>query len=69
MSEAQWAIDERDDTRKALVARWFVADRFGEREAYGVTSGERVGDEYFDVVGRYGSIAPEAADSADLPDW
>jgi len=58
LEEAQWAIDERGDARKALVAGWFVDSRFGDDEAYGITDGSQLGDEYFDVVARYGSIAP-----------
>jgi len=58
LEEAQWAIDERGDARKALVASWFVDSRFGDDEAYGITGGSQPGDEYFDAIARYGSIAP-----------
>jgi acyl-CoA dehydrogenase len=58
LEEAQWAIDERDDARKALVAGWFVDSRFDDGDAYGITGGSQLGDEYFDVIARYGSVAP-----------
>jgi acyl-CoA dehydrogenase len=56
--EAQWAVDEDGDGRKALVAETFVRSRFGEREAYGVTSGDRTGMERFDAIARYASVDP-----------
>ncbi len=56
--EAQWAIDEDGDGRKALVAEAFVRSRFGENEAYGVTSGDRTGMERFDAIARYASVDP-----------
>ncbi|MFC7134513.1 MULTISPECIES: acyl-CoA dehydrogenase family protein [Salinibaculum] len=66
VSEAQWQLDAEDDARKALVAEWFVADRFGEAEVYGITSGETPGDDHFDAIARYGSVAPEVlVDAAD----
>jgi len=58
LGEAQWQIDEAGDGRKALVARWFVESRFGDDEAYGVTGGSRLGDEYFDAIARYGGVDP-----------
>jgi len=60
LREAQWAIDEHGDARKALVAGWFVDSRFGDDEAYGITDGSQLGDEYFDAIARYGSVAPGA---------
>jgi len=50
---------EAGDARKALVARRFVATRFEDDEAYGVTAGTAPGNEFFDVLARYGSVAPE----------
>ena len=52
-----------EDARKALVAEWFVESRFGD-EAYGITRGERPGDEYFDVIARYGGLEPDALEWA-----
>ena len=62
LEEAQWSIDEADDGRKALVAMRFVETRFGDEEAYGVTSGDRfaMADEVFDSVVGYASVAPES---------
>jgi len=59
LHEAQWQLDEEDDARKALVAEWFVRDRFADADAYGITCGETPGDDHFDAVARYGSIGPE----------
>jgi acyl-CoA dehydrogenase len=56
--EAEWAIDEDGDGRKALVAESFVRSRFDESEAYGVTSGDRLGMEQFDAIARYASVDP-----------
>ena len=60
VSEAQWAIDEDGDGRKALVADSFVRSRFGDDEAYGVTSGDRSGMERFDAIARYARVDPES---------
>ncbi|MEF8840477.1 MAG: acyl-CoA dehydrogenase family protein [Haloarculaceae archaeon] len=68
VSEAQWAIDEDGDGRKALVAESFVRSRFGEDEAYGVTSGDRSGMERFDAVARYASVDPETLVEAPAAD-
>jgi acyl-CoA dehydrogenase len=59
LAEGQSEI-EAGDARKALVARRFVATRPEDDEAYGVTAGTALGDECFDVLARYGRIAPEA---------
>jgi acyl-CoA dehydrogenase len=56
-SEARDRVDEGDG-REALVARAFVDERFGTGEARGITSGSQFGDEWFDAVARYGSVAP-----------
>jgi acyl-CoA dehydrogenase len=60
LEEAQWAIDNEEDGRKALVAIRFVETRFGDDEAYGVTSGERFGmeDETFDSIVKYATFDP-----------
>jgi acyl-CoA dehydrogenase len=59
VSEAEWAIDEGSDGRKALVAEAFVRSRFGDDTAYRVTSGDRSGMERFDAIARYASVDPE----------
>jgi acyl-CoA dehydrogenase len=57
-SEAEWAIEERGDGRKALVAEQFVRSRFGDDTAYGVTGGDRTGMERFDAIARYANVEP-----------
>ena len=49
-----------DDGRTALVARRFVETRFGDDEAYGVTSGERFAmeDDVFAAVAHYARVDP-----------
>jgi len=61
LEEAQWQINE-DDGRKALVAQHFVATRFGDDEAYGVTSGEcfAMEDETFQAIVKYAGVEPES---------
>jgi acyl-CoA dehydrogenase len=59
LAEAQQQLDNAEDARKALVAESFVRDRFGDEDAYGITSGEVPGDEHFDTVARYGSVSPD----------
>ena len=51
-----------DVGRKALVARRFVETRFGDDEAYGVTSGERFAmeDDVFAAVAGYARVDPES---------
>ncbi|PSP78267.1 acyl-CoA dehydrogenase [Halobacteriales archaeon QS_4_69_225] len=62
LAEAQTALDRDDDGRKALVARRFVETRFGDDEAYGVTSGERFAmeDDVFAAVAHYARVDPES---------
>ena len=61
LEEAQWAIDEEGDARKALVATRFVDTRFTDAEAYGITSGERfaMDDDIFASIVNYASAEPE----------
>ncbi|WP_340099788.1 acyl-CoA dehydrogenase family protein [Salinibaculum salinum] len=59
VAEAQHQLDEADNARKALVAEWFVRDRFESEDADGITSGETPGDDHFDAIARYGSVPPE----------
>ncbi|WP_255149606.1 acyl-CoA dehydrogenase family protein [Halorarius halobius] len=67
LDEAQTNIDEDDDARKALVAEFFVNDRFGSDEAYGVTSGDRSGMAGFDAIARYGRVDPAELESELAP--
>ena len=61
LEEAQRAIDEAGDARKALVATRFVDTRFGDTEAYGIASGERfaMDDAVFESIVKYASTEPE----------
>jgi acyl-CoA dehydrogenase len=61
LAQAQRRLDD-GDARLALVARWFVETRFGDDEAYGVTSGEASGDAHFDAIARYASVGPGEID-------
>ena len=58
LDEAQTAIEEADDARKALVAESFVRSRVGDDYAYGVKSGDRSAMEAFDVISRYARKDP-----------
>ncbi|WP_254837604.1 acyl-CoA dehydrogenase family protein [Natronomonas marina] len=60
LDEAQTAVDEDGDGRKALVARRFVETRFEEGEAYGVTSGDRLAmeDDAFAAIAHYAGVEP-----------
>ena len=68
LAEAQQQLDDAEDARKALVAEWFVRDQFDEEDAYGITSGETPGDEEFDAIARYGTVAPETLLSESVAD-
>jgi len=60
IERAQERIDDADDARRVLVTEWFLETRFGQQDARGITDGEKLPDEYFDEIVRYGSIAPDA---------
>jgi acyl-CoA dehydrogenase len=51
------------EARTALVARWFVRDRFDSEDAYGLTSGTTPGHDHFDAIARYESVDPEVLDA------
>jgi acyl-CoA dehydrogenase len=57
LTEAQTALDE-GEAREALVAEFFIWSRFGDDEAYGITSGDRSAMTHFDAIARYGSVDP-----------
>ena len=69
LEEAQWAIDEDDDGRKALVAIRFVETRFGDDEAYGVASGERFAmeTETFEAIVKYAGVDPASLAETPTP--
>jgi len=56
--EGQRQIETDDDARKALVARRFVATRFDDEGATAIGADATLGDDFFDVLARYGSIDP-----------
>ena len=60
LEEAQVAIDQDGDGRKALVAAWFVRETLVSRPARGITDGDRLPLEGFDAIVRYASIEPDA---------
>jgi acyl-CoA dehydrogenase len=47
------------DGRMAVVARRFVQTHLEDREARGITGGDRLPLEYFDAIVNYGSVPPE----------
>lgn len=59
LEAAQDRIDADGDARKALVARRFVDRHLRERDARGITSGDRLPDEQFDAIVRFAPVAPE----------
>ncbi len=67
LDQAQTAIEADDDARTALVAAFFVGDRFGDDEAYGVTSGDRAGMAGFDAIARYGRVDPARLEAEPAP--
>jgi alkylation response protein AidB-like acyl-CoA dehydrogenase len=60
LAMAQRDVEEREDARRVLVAREFVADRFGRREARGIGDGDRRATESFDALVRYANVDPES---------
>lgn len=62
VEEAQWQIDEEENGRKALVAQRFVQTRFGDEEAYGISSGDRFAmeDDVFASISKYTPVEPES---------
>ncbi|HET7324168.1 MAG TPA: acyl-CoA dehydrogenase family protein, partial [Halococcus sp.] len=59
LGEAQAQLEGEGDARKALVATRFVDTRLTERDARGITDGERFAIERFDPIVRYAPVAPE----------
>ncbi len=58
LEQAQTALEDGDG-RTALLAKRFVANELDEREARGITDGERVPLEHFDAIVRFESVEPE----------
>jgi acyl-CoA dehydrogenase len=67
VSEAATHIDERGDGRKALVARRFVDEYLRERDNRGITADDRLPDEAYDAIVRFGSVPPEDLEAAPAP--
>jgi len=63
LSEAQTEL-ETGDGRKAFVARQFVDDQLRDRPARGITSGERLADEWFDAIARFETVDPARLETA-----
>ncbi|MEF8814706.1 MAG: acyl-CoA dehydrogenase family protein [Halovenus sp.] len=62
LGNAQDALAEGNDGRKAVVARLFVESRFEDGAVRGITDGQALGDEWFDAIVRYGPVSPESLD-------
>jgi len=60
LSEAQTAIDEDGDGRKALVAGLYVQRYLEQQDARGITDGEKIPDECYDEIVRHAPLEPEA---------
>ena len=60
LERAQDDIDDADDARRALVAEWFVRTRFEDLDARGITDGEKLPDDHYDEIVRYGRLDPDA---------
>ncbi|GAB7019164.1 acyl-CoA dehydrogenase family protein [Halostagnicola bangensis] len=58
LEQAQMGLEDGNG-RTALVAKRFVANELEDRDARGITDGERLPLEQFDAIVRYGSIEPE----------
>jgi len=58
VENAQYALAEREDGRKAVIARLFVDSQFEEGAVRGITDGQALGDEWFDAIVRYGPVSP-----------
>jgi hypothetical protein len=58
VEEATWELAAKGSARKALVARRFVDAHLRQRPARGITSGDRLVLDYFDVIAGYAPVAP-----------
>jgi acyl-CoA dehydrogenase len=67
LERAQEAIDETEDARKALVARWFVRTRFEQHAARGITDGTALPDEYYDQIVHHAPVDPTEVDEQSVP--
>ena len=61
LDEATWGLEQRDDARKAVVARRFARERLSVLPARGLLDSDRTALDHFDVVVRYGTLEPAAA--------
>jgi crotonobetaine/carnitine-CoA ligase len=60
LDEAQWAIDNKSNARKAVVAHRFIDEHLRERSNRGITEEGRLPVEQFDAIVRFASVPPEA---------
>jgi len=63
LAEAQTALDDGDG-RLALVARRFVTRELAERDARGISEGDRLPLDHFEAVVRHAPVDPEALTAA-----
>jgi len=59
LERAEWRLEEADDAREARVAEWFVRRELSSPDARGITDDERLPQEAFDAIVRYGRAEPE----------
>ncbi|ADD05416.1 acyl-CoA dehydrogenase [Natrialba magadii ATCC 43099] len=64
LERAQRDLDEDENGRLALVATRFVSRELADRDARGITSGDRFPIEQFDSVVRYTPVEPESITDA-----
>lgn len=62
--EAQWAIDEFNDARKALVARAVVDGSLHDRPDRGITTDSMLPIDWFDAISKFESVPPAAIGEA-----
>ncbi|OIB55444.1 acyl-CoA dehydrogenase family protein [Natrialba sp. SSL1] len=64
LERAQRDLDEDENGRLALVATRFVSRELADRDARGITSGDRFPIEQFDAVVRYTPVEPDSITDA-----
>jgi acyl-CoA dehydrogenase len=62
LDQAQQALDDDGDARKAAVAEQFVATHLREQSERGITSPDELHPEVFDAVVRYAALDPHRLD-------
>jgi acyl-CoA dehydrogenase len=68
LERAQWRLETDDDSREALVARWFIQTELETPDSRGITGEERLTRRSFDAIVRFAKVSPEQAVSARADD-